>query len=340
MKWEKFKFFGTGQKTKANSGNRHSRTGIILVFGLLALLATGCATVDPKPFTKFNALAKELSGVDNVAQTQFQQEKEFWMSKYGTDPKQAAGLFLTIIPDYDYKFSFKDDVPYFIKWKQFQSGISGLNSGFIRYTELLAELAGGDLIKGEDFKKLAEDLNTNLRDALLALNPPKEGESGPDEKGPALFSTVAAEGARTLIEYKRKEKLIEILTDNQEKVDTILGHAKEGIEIMADNTRVMYEFNSNKVRNSLPSLAINKRQAQSESIYADSLVTATTLDLLKSLANTYDSLSSAHRNLAASLEDDQISLSALSSNISRVVKLYKELAKANEEAEKSRTAAQ
>lgn len=343
MKWERFSCFNIGQNlnSKKNGENWHSRIGVILISGLLALWISGCTTVDPKPFTKFNSLAQELSGVDKVAQTQFQQEKEYWMSNNGENPTKAVGLFLTIIPDYDYEFSFgKNDVPYFIKWRQFQSGISELNSGFIRYTELLAELAGGDLIKGEDFEKLAKDLNTNLSNALLAINPPKQGESGPDEKGLALFSTVAAEAGKTLIEYKRKEKLIEVITANQSSVDKILGHAKKGIEIMADNVRTRYEFQTSDLKKSLPGLTKKKMKAQSEQIYADSLVAAASLDLLKSLAKTYDSLTSAHRNLAASLDDGQISFSALASNISRVKKLYKELAKANEEAEKSRKLAQ
>jgi hypothetical protein len=320
--------------------------GTLTILMFVAVWLTGCATVDPKPFTEFNTLAQKLSRANDVAQTHFDAEKNYWMSRNGGDPREVIGLFLSISDDqnndrYVYSYSFKDgQEPVFIKWRRFQSGLSDLNLAFIRYTELLAELAGSDLIKQEDFDKLAKDLNSNVRSALLAINPPNPGEDGPNAEKVGLFSTVAAQAAQAYIQSKRKEYLVTIINDNQSAVEAILAHGKKGISNMAGNVRAVYEFNADNVKGKVAASSPDESRVLAESIYAESLVVATTLDLLNSLSDTYDSLATAHRNLAVGLEDGQFSVSSLAANISRVQKLYKELKEANEEAEKKRKEAE
>nr|WP_320017194.1 hypothetical protein [uncultured Desulfobacter sp.] len=319
-----------------------TRIGYAFILGLMALWLTACAGVDSKPFETFNELATALSKEDvikNRATNLGEKEKDFWMSKNSKDAKKISGLFLTFDSDSDFShgFSFGEhEMPDFIKWGQFQSGILELNQGFIDYTNLLVTLAGGDLIQTEAFNKLTEDLNNNVRDALLAINPPKQGEDGPPEETLAFFATVTGETARNLIEYKRKERLIEVITNNQVKVDNILKYGKGGIFIMAGNVKSFYESYVHRVRKTLPGMSDSERRTEAEAIYAESIVTGSTLNLLKGLAETYDSLSLAHRQLPASLDNDQISFRALAANIIRLRTLNDELRKANEVVEKQR----
>lgn len=331
------------RQDKINSEYSFSVATLFCVLAIAALLSlTGCAKTDPNPFTDFNALAQTLSGANEVAQTHFTAEKDYWMSHNGQDKRQVKGLILEIksSPDTDrseYTYGFADQPePVFIKWKIFQSGLSDLNLAFIQYTELLAKLADGDLVKQDDFDKMAKDLNNNLFNAMVAINPPQSGESGPDAGQLGFFSLAASQAVGAYIKSKRKEYLVTIINGNQRKVEEILTHCNAGIRLMADNVRTVYDFNSEKLKIEIIESSPNELHKLAEKIYADGLVTATTLDLLNALSNTYDSLAIAHQNLATGINSGQLSINTLKANISRVQNLYKELKEANIEAEKKR----
>jgi outer membrane murein-binding lipoprotein Lpp len=337
--------------------SRHKKALLYVLSVFLIVLLSGCSTVDPKPFTMFNAVANELTTIDAIVDAHTSTVKEREMGKISQDQKATKNLALNFDVDDPFKYEFKftneerkekekrknagnhngngdkgidKKEPLFIKWQRLDFGLTELNASFIEYTSLLAALADGDLIKTEDFDQLAADLNGNLRNALKSLG------NEPDESKLALFSTAASAGAHAYISNKRKESLIEIINDNQDSVDAFIQHARDAVEILATEIQAenveSYEALIHQWGASSPP---GNKRAIADKIYGNSKITGMTLDMLKSLDKTYQSLAETHKKLAIGLESDQFSVSDLTANIKRLQKLYKDLKEANEMAEKA-----
>lgn len=313
---------------------RYKKAMLCLNAALLVVWLSGCSTVDPKPFTKFNTAASELTKVDAAVNAHAARVKDSDMARVALDADQVKKLSLEFDFDasvYNHRTKFNaTEEPLFIKWERVGAGLSELNLSFIEYTGLLAQLAGGDLIKTEDFDKLATDLNNNARSALKALG--KE----PDASKLALFSTAASAAAHSYISMKRKQYLIDIINDNQPLVDSYTLAGREAVGILADDIKAE---NQNLNRSLLTkwnasSSAEDKRKI-ADQIYSNGEVTGKNLDMLKALDKSYGSLAKTHKSLSTGLENNEFSVSELVANIQRVQKLYNELKKANEEAEKA-----
>ncbi len=309
----------------------------IFILGVfLTVLVPACAKVDPKPFTKFNTVANGITAIDTAVDSHISSVKEREMSKISNDLEAINNLALEFDSRYPFKYKYKfarqDKEPLFIKLQRFDSALTELNSSFIEYTSLLAALAGGDLIKTEDFDQLATDLNHNLRSALKSLG--KEA----DASELALFATIASTAAHAYINNKRKKYLIDILEGNQESVKGLIEHAQEAIQIIRDG--IIDEHDSSR-RASVEQFdkSANKKLIANK-VLTNSEKTAAALEMLKALNDTYDSLAKTHKKLATGLKNDHLpSFSDLTGVIKNVQKRYKDLKKANEEADKAEKAA-
>ncbi len=312
----------------------------IFVLGIfLTVLVSACANVDPKPFTKFNTAANGIRAIDTAVDSHVSSAKERDMNRISNNLNEINNLALEFDSrdpaddeydpfGYKYKFTHTDEEPIFIKLQRLDSGLTELNSSFIEYTSLLAALADGDLIKTEDFDQLSEDLNNNLNSALKSL------DMGVDASGLALFSTIAGTAAHAYISNKRKGYLIDILEDNQKDVDGFIGHAQNAIQIMRDEIIAEYESSRQDLVRKYPSSA-NKRLIANKYL-ANSEKTAAALEMFKALNNTYDALAITHKKLHTGLKNDKMpSFSDLRGIIKNVQKRYKDLKKANEEADKA-----
>ena len=310
----------------------------ILVLGFfLIVLVSACANVDPKPFTKFNTAANGITAIDTAVDSHVSSVKEREMDRISNNLSEINNLALEFDnpadDEYDpfwykYKFTNKATEPIFIKLQRLDSGLTELNSSFIEYTSLLAALADGDLIKTEDFDQLSKDLNDNLNSALKSL------DKDVDASGLALFSTIASTAAHAYISNKRKGYLIDILKDNQKDVDGFIDHAQNAIQIMRDE--IIAEYGSSRhdlVRKY--STSPNKRLI-ANTYLANSEKTAAALEMFKALNDTYAALALTHKKLYTGLKNDKLpSFSDLRGIIKNVQKRYKDLKKANEEADKA-----
>jgi hypothetical protein len=329
-----------GSKTSATLSlgkSRYKKVSLYVFSAFLIVWLSGCSTVDPKPFTKFNTAASEITKVDASVDAHTSTVKESEMARIAQDSDEVKKLSLEFdVNDpfmYEFKFTRADE-PLFIKWQRLDSGLTELNLAFIEHTRLLAALAGGDLIKTEDFDKLATDLNNNARSALKSLG--KE----PDGSKLALFSAAASTAAHAYISMKRKQSLIDIINKNQVSVEAYIKHAQEAVGILADDIKAEYQkANRSLLKQWASSSSARDKRTITDKIYSNSDITGKTLDMLKALDKTYMSLAVTHKELATGLENNQFSVSDLTANIQRVQKLYNDLKKANEEAEKTEKSA-
>ncbi len=339
------------------SSFRNSRFLIFIFSVFLTVCLSACSTVGPKAFTKFNTAANGITAIDAALHSHTLMVKKREMEEISKDQKATNNLALNFDVDDPFKYEFKFTTeerkenekrktsgnqnvngtvvidkkePLFIKWQRLDSGLSELNASFIQYTSLLVALADCELIKAEDFDKLATDLNGNLSSALISLG------AKLDASKLALFSTAASTAAHKYISYKRKKYLIDIINDNQKSVDAFIEHARNAVEILA--VEIQAEnlcCHKSLIEQWRTSSTPGNKRAIADKIYANSKITGMTLDMLKSLDKTYKSLAITHKKLATSIESGQFSADGLIANIKRLQKLYKDLQKANEEVDKA-----
>lgn len=296
---------------------------------------SGCAaTVNQKPFTAFSEMASKVTEIDGIIASHYEATKKREFDAIVKDKRKIRDLSLrfSVQDPYYHDFKFpKDHEPLFIKLERFQTGLSELNASFIQYTRLLSQLASGDLIKTEDFNTLAESLNTNARNAMKTLNI----SVGTGDL--ALFSTLAAESARLYIIEKRKQYLIDVISDNQASVKRILDHAREAVKIVAIEVQSEYDLSNRDFLDELVEANAAEDKKLATQIYDKSVVTGTTLDVLKAIDETYRVLITEHEDLETALKGGQFSIGELAANIQRLEKLYDKLKKANEEAAKEKS---
>ena len=300
----------------------------------LTIWLCACSTVDPKPFIKFNTAANEITAIDAAVDSHTLTVRTQEMTDISSNPRATRNLSLNFDDDDPFKYSFKFTAeeglePLFVKWKRLDSGLTELNLAFIEYTSLLASLADVELIKTEDFDQLAADLNGNARSALASLGKKVDGDQL------ALFSAAASTAAHAYISNKRKEYLKDVITKNQDLVDEYIEFARETVRSLADDIKVPYQDTNRSLLEQWSNSGPGQKRAIAEKIYANSEVTGITLDMLRSIDKTYESLAETHKKLAAGLANGHFSVNDLILNVKRLQKLYKDLNKANEAAEKA-----
>ncbi len=318
------------------SSVRKKQLSIFVLGVFLIVLVSACANVDPMPFAKFNTVAKGITAIDTAIDSHVSDVKERDMVDISNKKDAIIILALSLDPDDPFKCGYKYEglvkEPQFIKLQRFDSYFTELNSAFIEYTSLLETLSGGDLIKTEDFDKLATDLNDNLRSALKSVG------NEADASRLAMFSTIASTAAHAYISNKRKEYLIDILDDNQETVDGIIIHARNAVQIMRDEIWNEY-LDTKRALGKKHAASENKRLIADEAL-ANSDKTMAVFAMLKALDATYDSLGKTHRRLYTGLQSNKLpSFSDLRSAIKNLQKRHKDLKKANEKADKAEKAA-
>ena len=305
------------------------RTGPLIILFLIGTLP-GCTTaINQKPFTAFNEMASRVTEIDGIIASHYEATKKREFDAIVKEKKKIRYLSLAFNDQDPYYHDFKfpeNTEPLFIKLERFQAGLSELNANFIRYTQFLSQLASGDLIKTEDFNTLAESLNTNTRNAMKTLN------VSADPQDLALFSTLAAESARLYISHKRKQYLIDIISNNHASVKGVLKHAREAVKSIALDICAEYQVSDRAFLNKLADSSPTDNEKLATFNYNRSLATGTTLDVLKAIDETYGVLAKKHKELETALKTGQFSIGELAANIERLEKLYDKLKKANEEA--------
>ena len=297
----------------------------------VALILTGCASVDPVPFTQFATDVKNLrAGVDAQTTTDVQNARARFVEKVESGQIPPFELQLELVnPDslppfgMHYGFAKPDGEPLYFKMLRFQQALGSLNDALAGYTTVLAQLAGDGMIDQNSFDQLANDLNANVSGAAKTLG------LGSGGKELALISTAAAKIFETVIEKKRMKDLRQAIQEVQPQIEMYSRAVQSTIKILGNGVAVDYDDKINPLIN-LPPPASSQTL---EAILSLNSQTQKTMDTLGSLYTSYGLLPAAHANLAQAASKKPGDLSGLldfTNETLRLYNLYKGLAASNQ----------
>lgn len=301
---------------------------LLLSLGLLA----GCATVNQKPFAKYSSAVLEAqSGIDAAMSVNYNWTRSGFIEGFSSNTNSKFSQIM-IQPDeegYGWKLAAN---PLYLQIKETRSGLAELNEAFANYADLLAKLAGDDLVSTDTFDQLAENLNENTRDAAKALSfeAPSQGFS--------LFSTAASEAARLYIENRRLKYLKEAIEENQANVDEYSEQCVSLLHTIRGSIKTYYVERVEPVKHAWNGSTGEKRQKNTEVMLNLNEQYADTMRVLQELETTYSELPKAHADLAKAIEKPKFNLNGIQklyASGKRLQKLYSQLEKAEAKSTKS-----
>jgi hypothetical protein len=278
-----------------------------LALGLMFFM-TGCASVDPEPFSMFaNSLQPLRDAVDVQAEAVMTESRKELIQKVAdeNDPMIAPDLQLDFpAPGHfasRYEFG-QNGEPNFVKFRRMQLGLSALNDAMISYARSLEMLGGGagtgDILPSTtEFSQMARNLNASAGTAAAALN------ISTDPGKQALLSTAAIQLFKTYIENKRRKDLVKAIGEVQPQVDAYSESARQAVGLFAEVVKKEY---SKKI------IPLSEAQPPNALAILDfNDATQSTLAILKSMANSYGALPAAHRDLKAAANNKSAGLSGI-----------------------------
>ena len=194
-----------------------SKTLLPLVLGL-TLLTAGCATPDPRPFQQYATAVKTAGdGLDHV----LVQDTGWARDKYITsvlDGSASLGrtAFLNRSEPFTVTFPVSGGVtnqPTFYQLQTARVTLLNLNEATLKYINVLATLAGSDLVNPATFATMAQDADASLGSITKQLDAQVPGNAI------HVFSVGSTEIARLVIEHKRRQALETILTASQPGIE-------------------------------------------------------------------------------------------------------------------------
>lgn len=305
---------------------RFLAAGVCLVVGLL-----GCASVDPAPFNQFaEGLNSLRDGTDAMAADDVQNARDRFVGDVRSGEVSLLDLQLGFEAPFGYDYAFGDE-PLYVKLGRFQRGMMELNKAMIAYADLLAILAGGEVVEPSTFDQLTTDLNANALSAANALNL----EIGGDDT--ALLTTVAVAAFRGVLEKKRRSGLAGAITEVQPQIDEYSRRMVVAVKFLATGVTSDYDDQFRAIIGPVAEAAgaAPVDEAVIESVLALNLQTEQTLGTLAALSESYQRLPAAHRDLAGAAGGKPGGLTGLISFTNEALRLhtlYLTLATANEAA--------
>ena len=297
-----------------------------LLAALGLVVFTGCASVDPAPFTQFASSLQPLrGGSDTQVVASVDAMRQDLVRDVAAGRVTAPDLELDADESQTFRmfYGFAEKEPNFIKFSRFRQGLSALNDAMIGYAQSLVVLAGGGqggdiLPTTAQFDQMARDLNANAGAAAAALG------VTPDPNRQALLSAAAVQLFKAYIETKRRHALAQAITEVQPQVDEFASLAQNAIRLLASPVKEQYDLQVSPLIRASPPDAAPILKLNDD--------TLATLAALESLWRGYGALPAAHRDLAAAAAKKQTGLAgivALGNETVRLQGLLTELRKAN-----------
>jgi len=293
---------------------------------LLALVASGCASVDPKPFATFSESLQELrKGSDAVLSLNEEQNRARFLDKAvrKTGPGGDADFVGNLMMDRDRSFGWTmKEPPLFLESSRFRAAVRMINEALVSYAGLLADLAAPDLVDPEQFDRMAKDLNGNLASAGRRLG--LEGH----ESELALFSLAASKAAHAAIESKRQGHLKDVLKETQPGIDSVAQALQAAMRIAAQNLEQNYLEGFDATAEQIPGASAAKRRTSIDQLLRENELYSDRLQALATLDHAYANLPVAHRELLEAIRKpglDMTTVEDLYESGKHLYSLYEEM---------------
>ena len=265
------------------------------VLGVLALAvvaAAGCASVSPEASSAFSAFSASTVQLRDGADASLGVVQERIRDRYIAEASagDAAKIeSLLLAPSAGDPFGWSNEqAPLFLKTARFRDGVRRLNSVLVGYAAALEQMGSPALVAPQTYDQLATDLNGNLRAALATM-----GVTAPPNRELAIFSTAAGASFKAYVQTKQRTTLLKALQENQPAIDDVAEQGAAAVRITALAYRNEYDLASQKLA--------QKKAIRELAELDDRFIKE--MAGLRTLAQSYQMLPGAHRELAAGLGD-------------------------------------
>ena len=290
---------------------------------LLSISHIGCQSIKQKPFQEFVKTAgkvrKETDRLlgENASLAADRYVFETIESLKKGDTKTADELIEQLYIAHENSLKWKsDNAPLFFKAETFRATADEMNALLEQYAQSLSELADPNRVSKERFDALKKDLNDKSGDLFATLNAKR------DDKGLALFSSVAVSAFEAYLAQKQRGLLRDAILKHQPTIQELSVHMIRAVKIAASNALGEYgeKFND---------LNANLQGSSSEEILMSTMLSLLELNRsyivkvksLKALADLYEKLPDAHLELAEASVNPTISLSSINALLASAERL-------------------
>lgn len=200
---------------------------------ILLSIISGCASTPSQPFQTFQESLNELRIGTDKALANLVPETEGRFKRQLIDELENGETTLLeslqISTSQNKPFALKD-APLFLKVEKFRLGANEATASLGAYAALLVQLTDPNFISKDKIKNIAENLNANATEAIIAMNTDPNEDSS---QNVALFSLAAAEAFEGYLNFTRKKALIDILEENQLNIEQYSQKMQNAVKIMA-----------------------------------------------------------------------------------------------------------
>jgi hypothetical protein len=283
------------------------------------LVLSGCATVPSvdetgkTPFQSFSESVLELhQGTDQaLANIVAMSTERFMREALKTTAEGEVDKLEELRIEIPHDPLSWSSVPLFMRMEQFQEGARKSTGALVNYAQFLEDIASPELLPKEKFDKLAGELNSNAFDAIFTISNKKP----PDEEKVALFSTAAIEIARIYLESQRRSELIKALKANQSTIESFGAQMRSGVKIAALTLWKEYEAKAQLYIDAMTTssgiASESERRIAIQNLILLDRQHIQQVSRLYSIHQAFGQIPNAHNELAAVLENSQLSLSAI-----------------------------
>jgi hypothetical protein len=264
---------------------------VLGVLALAVLAAAGCASVSAESSSAFSAFSASTLQLRDGADASLGVVQERIRDRYiaeasAGDMAKLESLLLAQPPGDPFGWS-SERAPLFLQTARFRDGVRRLNSVLVGYAGALEQMASPALVSPQTYDQLATDLNGNLKAALGSMG------VAPPNRELAIFSTVASGSFKAYVQNQQRSTLLKALQENQPAIDDVAQQGAAAVRIAALAYRNEYDLASQKLA--------QKKAIRELAELDDRFIKE--LAGLRTLAQSYQMLPAAHRELAAGRGD-------------------------------------
>lgn len=265
---------------------------VLCVLALAVLAAAGCASISAESSSAFSAFSASTLQLRDGADASLGVVQERIRDRYvaeasAGDVAKIESLLLGPSPGDPFGWS-NERAPLFLQTARFRDGVRRLNSVLVGYAGVLEQMGSPALVSPQTFDQLATDLNGNLKTALGSMGVP-----APPNRELAIFSTVASGSFKAYVQHKQRTTLLKALQENQPAIEDVAQQGAAAVRITALAYRNEYDLASQKLA--------QKKAIRELAELDDRFIKE--MAGLRTLAQSYQTLPAAHRELAAGLGD-------------------------------------
>lgn len=289
---------------------------ILAIAAGLGIMLAGCAAPNPHPFQQYAAAVKQAGdGLDQVLVQNIGWSRDKYIDSV-LDGSTSLGHTAFLYRSSPFTVSFPvtggvTNQPTFYKLQDVRVTLLNLNEATEKYVNVLASLAGSDLVDPATFDAMAKGADASLNSIAKQLDAQVSGSAI------HVFSVGSSEIARLVIEQKRQNALEKILTQSQAGIDDYCHKCLALLLILDESIANDYgakasalEDDFHKISKGKPTDAPQARAVIEQFLRLNSDYLAL-VDSLKSAKKIYETLPEGHRELLKSVKKQPTGFEAI-----------------------------